>query len=126
MKLQISYNKKYVDSTDKLTEELYKNFPKCEVVTKEIDDDNFRVEVLGYNLRGGLNMNTPGAWLWDKQSSRTKSVLPYTIGITKSSCGAVSGKLVHWIIHGLIDYEEYHIFRERWENNKFPIPRYET
>ena len=39
MKLQISYNKNYVDSVDKLTEELYGNFPKCKVITEEIDED---------------------------------------------------------------------------------------
>ena len=122
MKLKISYYKKYIDSTLKLKEELYGNFPKCEVVTEEIDDDNFRVEVLGYNLRGGLNMNTPGAWLWDKENKQDG--LPYAIGITKSSCGAVSGTLVHWIIHDMIDYEDSHIFKERWHNNKFPIPDY--
>ena len=124
MKLKISYYKKYIDSTLKLKEELYGNFPKCEVVTEEIDDDNFRVEVLGYNLRGGLNMNTPGAWLWDKENKQDG--LPYAIGITKSSCGAVSGTLVHWIIHDMIDYEDSRIFKERWYNNKFPIPDYGT
>ena len=122
MKLQISYNKKYIDSTLKLKEELYENFPKCEVVTEEIDNDNFRVEVLGYNLTGGLNMQTPGAWLWDKENKRDE--LPYTIGITKSGCGTVSGILVHWIIHDMIDYEDSRIFKERWHNNKFPIPDY--
>ena len=124
MKLKISYYKKYIDSTLKLKEELYGNFPKCEVVTEEIDDDNFRVEVLGYNLRGGLNMNTTGAWLWDKENKQDG--LPYAIGITKSSCGTVSGTLVHWILHDMIDYEDSRIFKERWHNNKFPIPRYET
>ena len=122
MKLQISYNKKYVDSTDKLTEELYKNFPKCEVVTEEIDNDNFRVEVLGYNFIGGISRQTPGAWLWDKENKQDE--LPYIIGITKSSCGTVSGTLVHWIIHDMIDYEDSRIFKERWHNNKFPIPDY--
>jgi len=124
MKLKISYYKKYIDSTLKLKEELYKNFPKCEVVTEEIDNDNFRVEVLGYNLTGGLNMQTPGAWLWDKENKRDE--LPYTIGITKSGCGTVSGILVHWIIHDMIDYEDSRIFKERWHNNKFPIPDYGT
>ena len=122
MKLQISYNKNYVDSVDKLTEELYGNFPKCKVITEEIDEDNFRVEVVGYKLRGGMNMSEPGAWLWDKKQKSDK--LPYSIGITKTSCGTVSGNLVHWIIHDLIDYEDSHIFKDRWENNKFPIPDY--
>ena len=36
----------------------------------------------------------------------------------------VSGNLVHWIIHDLIDYEDSHIFKDRWNNNKFPIPDY--